>query len=100
MNYVSLQILRYAAMLDSIERYKAEHPEARVGLTCNWQPNSESLPCGKPAEYLVPDGTRVATGGDIEAAPQWFCKEHLEHELKAPVREQPIFERIQSFGKE
>ncbi len=102
MNYVSVEIVKYAAtIIDAIEQYKADHPEARREiLTCNWQPNPESLACHKPAEYLVPDATRVSAGGDIEAAPQWFCKEHLERELKAPVREQPIFQRIQSFVEE
>lgn len=93
MNYVSVELLRYAAMtIKAVEK----HPESR--LICGWQLDPCDPPCGNPAAYLVPDGTRVSAGGDIEEAPQWFCREHLESELGEPVREQPIFRRINNPG--
>ena len=95
MNYVSIEVIRNAAgTINLMERHKAEHPEHSGVPLCNWQPDSSSAPCGRPAEYLVPDDSRVSAGSDIEAAPQWYCREHLEQELEAPVREQPLFRRI------
>ncbi len=89
MNYVSIPVLKYAAaILKAVE----ENPEGR--LECGWQPALGESPCARPAEYLVPDGTRVSAGGDIEQQPQWRCREHLELELGEPVREQLIFNRI------
>ncbi len=84
MNYVSLRVLRYAAA----ELAAAEATGRRV--TCMWQPDSEAPQCGREAEYLVPDATRVSAGGDIEVAALWFCREHLELELGGPVKEQPL----------
>jgi hypothetical protein len=84
-NYVSLRVLRYAAA----ELAAAEETGRRV--TCMWQPDSEAPQCGKQAEYLGPDATRVSAGGDIEeVAALWFCREHLELELGEPVKEQPL----------
>jgi hypothetical protein len=83
-NYVSLGVLRYAAA----ELAAAEQSGRRV--TCMWQPDSEAPQCGREAEYLVPDATRVSGGGDIEVAAVWFCREHLELELGGPVKEQPL----------
>jgi hypothetical protein len=98
MNYASIEVVQYAArIMDAMRRFKEEHPEDEdpgVPL-CNWQPHPSARPCLRPAEYLVPDASRVSAGGDIEAAPQWYCKAHLEQELGAPVREQPLFRRIE-----
>ena len=89
MDYVSIQVLRYAAtILKALE----EHPEARIA--CGWQSDPIESPCGNLAEYLVADVTRISAGGDIERGPQWFCKEHLELELGESAGEQPIFQRI------
>jgi hypothetical protein len=82
-NYVSLGVLRYAAAIVAA----TEQTGRRV--TCMWQPDSEAPQCGREAEYLVPDATRVSDGGDIEVAALWFCREHLELELGGPVKEQP-----------
>ncbi len=99
MNYVSVEVLLYAKKwMDAIERFRAKNPGVSYGLVCGWQQNPASAPCGKPAEYLVPDGTRVSCGGDIESAPQWFCKKHLEQELGSAVQEQPLFRRIRGVG--
>ena len=97
MNYVSVEAIRYASLIMShMERYKEEHPEHPGLPLCNWQSEPSARPCFRPAEYLAPDATRVSLGDDIEASPQWYCREHLELELGAPVREQPLFRRIQS----
>jgi hypothetical protein len=89
LNYVSVQVLRYAAaILKALE----EHPDAR--LACGWQSEPIESPCGNLAEYLVPNGTRISAGGDIERGPQWLCREHLELQLGEPAGEQPIFQRI------
>ena len=86
MNYVSLRVLRYAAA----ELAAAEESGRRV--SCMWQPSAatEAPQCGREAEYLVPDATRVSAGGQIEVAALWFCREHLELELGGPVKEQPL----------
>jgi hypothetical protein len=86
-NYVSLRVLRYAAA----ELAAAEATGRRV--SCMWQPSgaTEAPRCGREAEYLVPDATRVSADGDIEeVAALWFCREHLELELGGPVKEQPL----------
>ena len=85
-NYVSLRVLRYAAA----ELADAEATGRRV--SCMWQPSgaTEAPQCGREAEYLVPDATRVSAGGEIEVAALWFCREHLELELGGPVKEQPL----------
>ena len=116
MNYVSMGVLRWAAMMLESERQMIEQEEppgtdrSREALEawqrqreevmahglfrCGWQQDPLSRPCFRTAEYLIADGTRVSAGGDIEAAPQWVCREHLEEILgHAPV-EQPIFHRI------
>jgi transcriptional regulator with XRE-family HTH domain len=101
MNYVSIEVLRAAAItMDLMEQRKAVHPEHPGVPLCNWQAEPSSAPCGRPAEYLAPDASRVSAGDDIEAAPQWYCREHLEQELEAPVREQPLFRRIESNGQD
>ena len=90
MNYVSLAVLRYAATeLTAVE-------EAGRRVICMWQPDSEAPQCGREAEYLVPDATRVSAGGEIEVAALWFCREHLELELGGPVKEQPILWPVES----
>ena len=97
MNYVSIGVVRYASqIMELMEQHGKEHPEHPGVPLCNWQPHPSADPCFRPAEYLAPDATRVSAGGDIEAAPQWYCREHLEQELGAPVREQPLFRRIES----
>ncbi len=93
MNYVSVEVLRYAAAVMAVVDHASD--EAAVALRCNWQEAPDVPPCGGPATHLVADATRVSAGGDIEEAPQWFCREHLELELGEPVREQPIFRRLE-----
>jgi hypothetical protein len=89
MNYVSVVVVRHAAaVMAAIEQHEG------ASLSCQWQEDPDSEPCGRPAEYLSPDANRVSAGGDIEVGPQWFCREHLEVELGEPVREQPLFRRI------
>lgn len=97
MKYVSVEMVRYAAgIMAAVERFEAEHPEEPGGgLRCSWQAGPDARPCHRDAEYFVQDGTRVSAGGDIEAAPLWFCREHLELELGEPVREQPIFRHVE-----
>jgi hypothetical protein len=93
MNYISVQVLRHAAaVMAAIESHEG------VSLPCQWQDSPESEFCGRPAEYLSPDATRVSLGGDIEHGPQWFCKEHLELELGKPVGNQSLFSRIENPG--
>jgi hypothetical protein len=89
-NYVRLGVLRYAAA----ELAAAEESGRRV--SCMWQPDSEAPRCGREAEYLVPDATRVSAGGDIEVAAMWFCREHLELALGEPVKEQPLLWPVES----
>ena len=91
MHYVSVGVLRHAAaIMDAIDQHEG------ATLSCQWQDDDDPdrEPCGRPAEYLSPDASRVSAGGDIEVGPQWFCREHLEMELGEPVREQPLFSRI------
>jgi hypothetical protein len=93
-NYVSVEALRYACeVLRAMREAQEQGLDATLG--CGWQPDPGVAPCGKPAEYLLPDGTRLSAGGNIEGVPQWFCRGHLELELGEPVREQPIFRRIE-----
>ena len=93
MNYVSVEVLRHAAaVMDAVDRAPEE---ANAVLRCDWQEAPDVPTCGEPATHLVADATRVSAGGDIEAAPQWFCREHLELEMGEPVREQPIFRRLE-----
>ena len=92
MNYVSVAVLRYAASV--LEAFGREGMRA----PCDWQPDPGTPPCGTPAEYLVPDGTRLSAGGDIEHGPRWRCRKHLEHELGTPPQPQPIFDRIENPG--
>jgi hypothetical protein len=117
LNYVSMDVLRWAAMMLEMERQIIEQEEPPEGtershealeewerqreeviahglFRCGWQQDPLSQPCLKPAEYLIADGTRVSGGGDIEAAPQWACREHLEEILGHAPDEQPIFGRI------
>ena len=87
-NYVSIEVLEYAAKI-----LKAVNSDPEARLACGWQSGPGDVPCNKPVEYLIPDGTRVSAGGDIEAAPQWRCREHLELELGEPAKPQPLFDR-------
>ena len=98
MNYVSVAVIKYAAgIIKAVEQAKELHPDLPAGLACQYQEEHAGEPCGRDAEYLVADGTRVSAGGDIEEGPLWFCREHLEQELGEPIREQPIFRRIEGF---
>jgi transcriptional regulator with XRE-family HTH domain len=92
MKYVSVRELRLAAQILN------GMPEGQ-SVRCGWQPDPESPPCGSEAEFLVSGGTRVSAGGDIEIGMQWRCKAHLQRDLGAPVREEPIFDRVQGFGE-
>jgi uncharacterized protein (DUF779 family) len=118
LNYVSMGVLRWAAMMLEMERQIIEQEEPPEGtdrsrealeewqrqreevmvhglFRCGWQQDPLSEPCFKTAEYLIADGTRVSAGGDIEAAPQWICREHLEEILGHAPIQQPIFHRIE-----
>ena len=89
MNYVSVDVLRSAAA-------EAEALERKGGrVSCDWRPDPGAPPCEKRVEYLVADATRVSGGGEIERAPQWRCREHLELELGEAPREQPIFQLVE-----
>ncbi|MDP9455741.1 MAG: hypothetical protein M3Q49_21265 [Actinomycetota bacterium] len=68
-------------------------------MTCDWQPDPRTPPCGEPAEYLIADGTRLSGGGDIEHGPRWHCREHLERELGEPPLPQPVFDRVENPGE-
>jgi hypothetical protein len=93
MNYVSVSALRYAAaVMTALDHHGA------ASLSCQWRETPDAEPCFRPAEYFSPDATRVSAGGDIEAGPQWFCREHLELELGEPVREEPLFRRVENPG--
>ncbi len=43
------------------------------------------------------DITRESPGSAIRYKPQWYCKQHLEQELGAPVKEQSIFPRTEGM---
>jgi len=84
-NYVQLDRLIEAAHI--IAGF-ANNPEERHrgAVPCSYEPDApESLrACGEPAVYFVPDATRASAGGDIEQAPQYYCREHLEEILGEP----------------
>ena len=61
MNYVDLNVVRYAAMV----LVNAEENRQTVGC----EHDTENGICGEPAEYLVPDATRPGEGQDIEQRP-------------------------------
>ena len=82
MNYISIEALSYALQL------------AEVG--CSWSSSPSQPPCSRAPEFLVIDATRVSTGGTIEAAPAWRCREHLELELGHPADKPPAFRRIEN----
>ena len=89
MNYVSVDVLRSAAA-------QAEAFERKGGrVPCDWRPDPGAPPCEKRVEYLVADAIRASGEGDIERAPQWRCREHLELELGEAPREQPIFQLVE-----
>lgn len=94
MNYVSVELIREASrIMAAIERFQQEHPEILSGLVCGRQPAPGTARCGRPAEYLVADYTWITEVGDIEEAPAWRCRQHLEQELGRQVEEQPVFRR-------
>jgi hypothetical protein len=92
MNYVDLNIVRYAAMTLAVAEQNGETIACQHGY----------IPiCGKPAEYLVPDAVRPGGGGqDLEQRPAWFCREHLEELLGRPPEEQPHFRRLRGAGED
>jgi hypothetical protein len=93
-NYISVEMLRYAAaVMEAIDYAPAKVDAA---LRCTWRSEPGARPCGEPATHFVPDATRVSVGGDIEEAPQWYCRKHLEQELGEPVRDQPISRRTRN----
>ena len=94
MNYVSLEVIKYAA---SIMQALREAPkEANVRFVCEHQssPGSVTLDCQNRPEYLLPDATRVSAGGDIERKPMFLCGEHTAEIVGEEPQEQPIFRRI------
>ena len=88
MQYVELEIVRYAAQI------LADVEEAGQNVGCEHELPEGRL-CGRPAVYLVPDATRAGEGGqDVERRPAMFCREHLEEMLGYAPEEQPIFRRL------
>ena len=97
MNYVSIGVLRYAAMIIQELEDAARDPELadRVAFHCDHQnPGSVGIDCWNTPEYLVPDATRVSAGGDIERKPMFFCREHTAELIGEEPKAQPFFDRI------
>jgi hypothetical protein len=94
--YISVEGLRYACeVLQTIREAQEQGLDATLGCGC--QLDSNVAPCGKPAEYLVPDSSFVPADANIEqVGPQWRCREHLELELGEPVKKQPLFRRVEN----
>jgi hypothetical protein len=89
LQYVDLNIVRYAAMI------LATAEEAGQTLYC------EAQPCERTIEYRIPDATRPGGGGqDIEQLPAMVCREHLEEMLGHAPDEQPLFRRFEWPGEE
>ncbi len=86
MNYVDLNVVRYAAMV----LVNADE----TGQTVGCEHDTENGICAEPAEYLVPDATLPGGGQDIEQRPAMFCREHLEEMLGHSPAEQSVFRRI------
>jgi hypothetical protein len=77
-NYTSIGMLQYTSgIMEAMKKFKELYPDQPTGLPCQFQEKHGGRPCGRPAGYLVADGTRVSAGGNIEEGPLWFCKEHL-----------------------
>ena len=92
MQYVNLNVVRYAAMV------LASAEESGITVGCEHEVG-EGI-CGEPVEYLVPNATRSGGGGqDIEERPAMFCREHLEELLGHAPEEQPIFRRHPGPGE-
>ena len=89
MNYVSVDVLRSAAAEAEAFERKGER------VPCDWRPDPGTPPCDKRVEYLLADATRTKGQGEVERAPQWRCREHLELELGEAPREQPIFQLVE-----
>jgi hypothetical protein len=84
MQYVSLEIVRYAAS------HLAVLDDEEVGVTC------ESGPHDAPAEYLIPNASRPGGGEDIEHRPAFVCLDHLEELLGGIAPEdQPVWRRLE-----
>ncbi len=65
-------------------------------VPCEWWTDLDSGPCGEPAEYLMPDATRLGGGGsEIEIRPAWFCRTHISELLGRDPGEQPFCRRIE-----
>ena len=97
MNYVSIGVLRYAAMIIQALEDASKNPETadKVRFVCEYQhPGSIGIDCWLTPEYLVPDATRVSAGGDIERKPMFFCREHTAELIGEEPEAQPIFGRI------
>ncbi len=87
MQYVQLDVMRFAAML------LAAADEAGQTIVCEVGPHEE------PAAYLIPNATRAGGGGqDVEQRPALVCREHLEEMLGHAPEDQPIFRRLQGPG--
>src|SRR5919112_4321583 len=70
MNYVRLEVIRFAAsVMHALEEHNVEHPEHPGVPLCNWQSDPSADPCFKPAEYLAPDPSRVSAGGGAGGGP-------------------------------
>jgi hypothetical protein len=98
-NYISVEVIRYACeVVQAIREAREQGLDATLGCGC--QPDSSVTPCGKPAEYLVPDSSFMPAGADLEqAGPQWRCQEHLKRELGEPVKKQPLFRRVENHDE-
>jgi hypothetical protein len=99
MNYVSIDVLRYAAAI--VEKMRNAPEEANAQFICEYQahPGSGTIDCWRQPEYLVPDSTRVSGGGDIERKPMFFCREHTAEIVGEELEEQPVFGRIVNPGE-
>ena len=92
MNYVDIAVVRAAASdLRLVEEHGAFMP-------CQWRPDPRTVPCSRPAEYLVASTTRVAGGGGLVVGPLWICRWHLEQEIDGPAEEQPLSGRVDNPG--
>ena len=99
MNYISLEALQYgAAMLHAMASIPPDHPaRAKMRFVCEYGTDGGEAPaCVNPSDYLVPDATRISSGGDIEQRPSFFCREHTGELVGEEPQEQPMFRRTEA----
>ncbi len=86
MNYVDLNVVRYAAMV----LVNAEEN----GQTVWCEHDTENGMCGEPTKYLVPDATRPGGGSEYRATPGHVLSGAPGEMLGHPPAEQSIFRHI------